>query len=79
LERTQLWPNCWGIPGRKIIDGKGDRPEVEIFCGDINLIFEDADLVVLRNFDSKGPVGDVAENKAKKLSGIKSYDSLDLF
>jgi hypothetical protein len=48
----------------------------------LNQVFEDADIFVLRNFNSKESDGVITENKAierKKLRGIKSYDRFDLF
>jgi len=48
----------------------------------LNQIFENADIFVLRNFDSERSIGVIAENKAierKKWRGIKSYDRFDLF
>ena len=61
----------------KIIDGKGDQPVVEIFCGDmvkvggnflLNQGFEAADVFVLQNFDTEGPLGVVTENKESDIS-----------
>ena len=57
----------------KIVNGKGDLPQVEIRCIDMvearglllfNQVSEDADIFVLRNFNSEGSVGVVTENKA---------------
>ena len=48
----------------------------------LNQVFEDADIFVLRNFDSEESVGVITENKAierKKLREIKRYDRFDLF
>ena len=56
--------------------GWGDGPFLLL-----NQAFEDADIFVLQNFDSKHPLGIVTVNKAiewKKLGRIKSYDRLDL-
>jgi hypothetical protein len=47
-----------------------------------NQIFEDADILGLRNLDSGRSIGVVTENETierKKLGGIKSYDRWDLF
>jgi hypothetical protein len=69
----------------EIVDVKGDLPEVEIRCGDMvevrglllfDQFFEDADIFDLRNFDSEGSIGVIAENKAierEKWRKIKSY------
>ena len=73
LFRSQFWSNRWGIFGVKIVDGKGDLPEVDVLRINVaqrrwvlllNQVFEDADIFVLRNFDSEHPIGIVAKNKA---------------
>ena len=75
----------------KIVDGKGNLPEVDILRINVaqrrcvfllNQVFEDTDFFVLRNFDSEYPIGVVTENKTierKELGGIRSYDRLDPF
>ena len=75
----------------KIVDGKGDLPEVDVLRVDVaqrrwvlllNQVFEDADIFGLRNLDSEHPIGIVAKNKAierKMLGGIEGNDGLDLF
>ena len=73
LFRSQFRSNSWGILGRKIVDGKGDLPDVDILHINVaqrrwvflpDQIFEDADIFVLQNFNSEGPVGVVTEKKA---------------
>jgi len=56
-----------------IVDRKGNLPELEVFGSDVievrsifllDLVFEDADIVVLRNLDSEHIIFFVTENKA---------------
>ena len=90
LVRSQVWSKSWVSHGKKIIDEQGDLPQVEILCVDMaqrrwiflfNQVFKDADIFVLRDFDSEHLIWPVAKSKAvkgEKLSRILKAFQIDL-
>jgi hypothetical protein len=73
----------------RVVDRKGNLPELEVRGSDaievrgllfLDLVFKDADVVGLRNLDSKYIIFFVAENKAveKEIRGHHLCDSESL-
>jgi hypothetical protein len=70
---SQAWPKSWRFLGNKTVDRKGNLPEFEIFGSDViemrgifllDHFFEDADVVSLRNLDSKHLILRITDNEA---------------
>jgi len=70
---SQARPKSWRLLGNKTVDRKGNLPELEvrginmaetmgIFL--LDLVFEDANVVCLRNLDSKHLIFHITDNEA---------------
>ena len=83
---SQAGSKSWRLLGGEIVDRERNLPELKIFGSDVievrgvfllDLVFEDADVVGLRNLDSKHLILRITDKEAVECEQLRGIDCMD--